>query len=177
LEKKIKLKKSPLSNDKTSFYGLKITEKNAHRSVFILENNSYFLHFIYDIDEEKFESEYEKEGVFFRNLQMPRIFSYIKKDENKKNENQKNPEEIDKKTTEKNKTIKDFEQIDKKLIGKIKDTKPKKKAKKKKYSFMNFSSSTTLSDGRIVETWKAKDGRTARVYRDADGSFSQNHGR
>ena len=138
-----------------SFYGQTIIKNKNPTSVFISENGDYHLAFIYSIDQERFDSEYEKEGFLFQNLQMPMIYTYIKREGNSNLDK-------DKKLDENDEPIKEVEEIV------IKDDTEEDRSKA--FIFV-LCLTSLLSNGKIMETWKTKEGRTAFVYREISGKL------
>ncbi|MBN2779742.1 MAG: hypothetical protein JXQ74_01610 [Alphaproteobacteria bacterium] len=125
-----------------SFYNHVVVDKDSHISVFIREKEGYYLAFIYPVDQKKFEAEYEKEGVFFRNLQMPPIYAYVKQNSH---------------------TL--LEQDQKDADDLIEFDKPEQVSVPKLKQF-SFAGTKLLSDGTVVELWKGEDGSVVQIYPD-----------
>ncbi len=102
--------------------------------------------------------------MFFRNVQMPRIFSYKKINPYEDLEMASQPEEN-------NTQIKDLKEhkVPKKTIG--------KKTKKKKYPWFTLAFTQILANGDKKEIYKTKCGKTTYVLKNASGGISSNFGR
>jgi hypothetical protein len=133
-----------------SFYGHPVTDQDVHFPVFIREKTGYYLAFIYLVDEVQFSKSYQKEGIFLRNLQMPPIYAYIRKDANVLLEQDQHAES---KKKDKNEAL-------------LQDDQRASDAKNKSLPQFDLFGTEQLSDGSIVELWKTKDGAIVKIYPD-----------
>lgn len=132
---------------KQSFYGHLLDEDITGEQVFVKENDHYFRAILYPLDKEKFDADYESEGLFVESLQLPPRLSYQKKTDRTLSE----------------KTAKDEKKTNK-VAGLKTNTKPLQKENVSAKIVFKLVSSQLLSEGSRVHFWTSEKGVIVKVY-------------